>query len=299
MNKPMRLLSSLTVLLIISTASFSQSDCTGNVLTNSNGYYGGFESGGSSISATSAGSDLYNGLPRNGSYQIVQNISQLGGGGYLPIKPRTGSYFLAAHTSNTESDRIWYANVKVQPGMTYNFCTYVTLLKNLGGGANFIVGLYINGTEITTGRVNFNWTSLCGTYTVPQGVTNVELSIRDPKKGLFFLALDDICFSPLTKPSDRGINPNTTLKDLDSRINVYPNPSLKNINLNIVSVNNCSTNVFIIDQCGRVVLSKKITLTKGSNLINLNDNITIIPGAYFVQSIVDGRILTSRFIVRN
>ncbi|MCW3107978.1 MAG: conserved repeat domain protein [Segetibacter sp.] len=158
------------------------------------GYYGGFEAGSGNF-GSNAGSDLYNGLPRNGSYQVVKSVDELGGGGYLDIHPKSGSYFLAAHTSNDENDRIWYTKVSVIPGQTYNFCTSVTLLKNLGGGANFIVGIYANGTQIGTGSVTFDWTKICGSYTVPAGVTTLELSIRDPKKGLFFLALDDICIT--------------------------------------------------------------------------------------------------------
>jgi hypothetical protein len=174
--------------------------CVGNITSNSSGYYGGFESGGSSISTNAAGSDLYNGLPRNGSYQIVKSVDDLGGGGYLKIKPRTGNYFLGAHTSNDENDKVWYIKLNVTPGTTYNFCTYVTLLKNLGDGTNYILGLYANGVSIGTGRVTFDWTQICGTYKVPAGVTTLELSIRDPKKGLFFVAIDDICITSTPPP---------------------------------------------------------------------------------------------------
>lgn len=194
----MKIFTRLLLCIVVHTAflsGYGQSGCQGNLLTNSSGYYGGFESGGNSISPTTAGSDLYPYLPRNGSYQIVQNVNQLGGGGYLNITPQSGNYFLAAHTSNDETDRVWYANIKVVPGETYKFCTSVTLLKNLGSGANYILGLYVNGVSIGEGRVTFDWTQICGTYTVPAGVTNIELSIRDPKKGLFFVALDNICFS--------------------------------------------------------------------------------------------------------
>jgi hypothetical protein len=177
-------------------AQSTSTGCPGNLLTNANGYYGGFEAGSASISATTAGSDLYNWLPRNGSYQVVRNINELGGGGYLNIQPHNGNYFLATHTSNRESDRIWYAKVNVTPGQTYSFSTYVTLLKNLGLGTRYILGLYVNGVQIATGRVTFDWTQITGTYTVPAGVTSIELSIRDPKKGLFFAAIDDICFTP-------------------------------------------------------------------------------------------------------
>ena len=174
---------------------FAQGGCTNNVLTCSGGYYGGFEAGINNFDTAYGRSDLYNGLPRNGSYQVVQNVGQLGGGGYLNIQPRSGNSFLASHTSNKVTDRVWYANVKVVPGATYKFCAAVTLLKNLGSGANYQLGLYVNGVSIANTRVTFSWKDMCGTYTAPAGVTSVELSIRDPKKGLFFVALDDICFS--------------------------------------------------------------------------------------------------------
>jgi hypothetical protein len=167
--------------------------CPGNIITCSNGYLGRVEANGANISPTTAGSDLYNGLPREGSYQVVKSVDELGGGGYLNIHPNSGDYFLAAHTSNNENDRVWHSTIKVVPGATYKFCTSVTLLKNLGDGADYILGLYVNGQSIGTGRVTFDWTQICGTFTVPNGVTTIELSIRDPKKGLFFVAIDDIC----------------------------------------------------------------------------------------------------------
>jgi hypothetical protein len=174
--------------LDVAIKTVGNNECPGNV------YYQGFELG---PNTTNGGSDLYNGLPRNGSYQIVQNVGQLGGGGYLNITPKTGSWFLASHTSNSESDRVWYSTVNVTPGQTYNFCFSATLLKNLGNGARYILGIYADGQQIGTGRVTFDWTQICGTFTVPAGKTSIEISIRDPKKGLFFVAIDDICITPV------------------------------------------------------------------------------------------------------
>ncbi|WP_207492535.1 SdrD B-like domain-containing protein [Aridibaculum aurantiacum] len=154
----------------------------------------GFENG----SFSGGASDLHHGLPRNGSYQVVQNVNQLGGGGYLNITPRNGNFFLAAHTSNDVNDKVWYQTVNVAPNTEYTFCFAATLLKNLGGGANYQLGLYVNGQSIGQGRVTFDWTQICGTYKTGPGQTSLELSIRDPKKGLFFVAIDDICFSPST-----------------------------------------------------------------------------------------------------
>ena len=173
---------------------FSGSGCTGNLLANAGGYYGGFEAGGSNFSTTT-GSDLSYGLPKNGSYDVVHSVSELGGGGYLDIEPHSGNYFLAVHSSNRVTDRIWFTKVGVTPGATYTFCANATLLKNLGKGANFIIGLYVDGKSIATGQVTFDWVTICGSYTVPAGINSIELSIRDPKNGLFFAALDDICFT--------------------------------------------------------------------------------------------------------
>src|SRR5438105_3575273 len=122
------------LLLILLNACFLQASaknfgngCDGNLATSNSGYYGGFEAGSGNISPTTGGSDLHYGLPRNGSYEIVKSVDELGGGGYLNIHPHSGNYFLASHTSNDENDRIWYTKINVVPGETYNFCAYVTL----------------------------------------------------------------------------------------------------------------------------------------------------------------------------
>src|SRR4051812_12331129 len=109
------------LLQIAVQTSFAQS-CTGNLLTNANGYYGGFEAGSSNISATGGGTDLSYGLPRNGSYEIVSSPSQAGGGGYLSLAPHSGSWFMLIHTSSKATDRLWYKKVSVTPGLTYQFC---------------------------------------------------------------------------------------------------------------------------------------------------------------------------------
>ena len=171
-----------------------KAECPGS--ENSNGYWGGFEAGSNNFTTSTGRSDLYHGLPRNGSYQVVSNVNQLGGGGYLNITPRTGSNFLAAHTSNSYTDRVWYTNVAATPGETISFCAAVRLLKNLGHGANYQLAVYANGTKIGSGRVTDSWTNICGTYTVPANVNTVEFAIKDPKKGLFFVAIDDICIKP-------------------------------------------------------------------------------------------------------
>lgn len=233
--------------------------------TNGSTYFGGFEGGTASISNTgatgTASSDLSYGLPRNGSYEIVHSVNELGGGGYLNVQPHSGNYFLAAHTSNDVNDKIWSSKMTVVPGTTYHFCTYVTLLKNLGNGANFILGLYANGIQIGTGRVTSSWTQICGDYQVPLGVTTVEFSIQDPKKGLFFVAIDDICVTQtqslapvitsnqIEMTSDRLLEP--ALGELT--VKTFPNPSASNFEIYIRSASSAPVTVRVIDAMGRAV----------------------------------------------
>jgi serine-aspartate repeat-containing protein C/D/E len=171
--------------------SIIESNCS--LTTNSLGYFGGFETG--SAFPQNTGSDLDYGLPKNGSYQIVKSVNDLSGGGYLKVQSPSGGAFLAVHTGNTINEKVWYTKVKVIPGQTYNFCAAVTLLKNLGTGVNFELGIYANETQIGKGNVTANWSSMCGSYVVPAGVYEVTFSIRDLKKGLFFAAIDDVCVS--------------------------------------------------------------------------------------------------------
>src|SRR5205814_926355 len=72
--------------------STTANGCPGNLLSNTNGYYGGFEAGTGNIISDTIGSDLSYGLPRNGSYEIVHSVNELGGGGYLNITSHSGSY---------------------------------------------------------------------------------------------------------------------------------------------------------------------------------------------------------------
>jgi hypothetical protein len=160
-------------------------------------YYGGFEAA-TNFSATTAGNDLFLGLPRNGSYQVVSNISQAGGGGYLSTGPHSGTKFMLIHTSSKPTDRLWYSKVAVTPGQTYLFCAWLVNMKaNPVNG--FVINLTANGNTIATKTTGYGWGQICGTYTVPAGVTSVEFAVKDPFPSVgasHFLGLDDICLSP-------------------------------------------------------------------------------------------------------
>ena len=268
-------------------------DCTYS--SNGSGYYGGFEAGSGNFPA-GTGSDLYNGLPRNGSYQVVQNVNQLGGGGYLNIQPRSGSWFLASHTSNNSTERIWYSKFAVTPGQKYSFCAAVTLLKNLGNGAVFLVGVYANGVQIGEGRVGFNWTNICGDFTVPAGVTTLEFSIRDPKKGLFFLAIDDICITK-TSAFKQALALTADVADTKNAVSIYPNPTTRFAKLNISTVKAATAEVRIINMTGNVVYRVTKKLNIGYNSISLNNLPEYGVGLYQVQVIMEDKVYNQQLLI--
>ncbi len=241
-----------------------------------------------------SGSDLYNGLPRNGSWQIVSSVNQLGGGGYLPVKAPGGGNFLAAHTSNTITDRVWFAQVPVQPGMTYNFCASVALLKNLGKGAVYLLGVYANGKEIGTGRVNFEWSQVCGSYTVPQDVTSIEFSIRDPKKGLFFVAIGNICVSPLRPMADRSVNKPIPVSN---KLSVFPNPATSTPMLRYISTVSDDAIIRVYNNNGIILQEQKRKLLAGTNDIKLYELNKANSGTYLVQVIVGGKVTSQKLLL--
>jgi hypothetical protein len=252
-------------------------------------YFGGFEAA-VNFSATTAGSDLYNGLPRNGSYQVVKKVADLGGGGYLNITPHSGNWFLASHTSNNPSERVWYSNVTgLTPGGKYSFCAAVTLLKNLGNGAVYLLGVYSNGVQIGEGRVTFDWTNICGTFTAPAN-GKVELSIRDPKKGLFFVALDDIC---LSKATLRTSAPAITAKDTkllpvngmdevsELTVKVLENPTRGIFQLRVSSNSTEKIRIRLIDASGRQV--NLVNDVQSNSTIGIGNRLKT--GTYFAEVI--------------
>ena len=149
-----------------------------------------FESFESALTTTT---DLTVGLPRNGSYQIVQNISAAGGGGYLNVAPAAGNSFMLIHTSSTSSDRLYYANVNVVAGQTYSFCASIANSKT-DPVSGFTVNLKAGNTVIATATAVYGWAQICGSYTATT-TGSVQFSITDPDPTFgpsHFLSLDTI-----------------------------------------------------------------------------------------------------------
>lgn len=107
---------------------FAQS-CSGNLLHDASGYYGGFESGSQSIAAGRGFTDLQVGS-RHGAYQVIHEANKpwedVEGGGYLPLSVRSGDFMMLIHTSNA---RLWYKAIAVVPGQILDFCASIASAK--------------------------------------------------------------------------------------------------------------------------------------------------------------------------
>ena len=181
--------------------------CSSSTLTNSNGYYGGFEAGGTNGSnnfvAGAASTDYSYGNGQT-EYQILMNTT--GQSGYLPALPHSGDYFLTSHTSSSSPNfKLWYKTLTVSPGQIFQVCAWIADLKiNPIGGfpINIVVNTSNGSTIIATKTISTpTWEQICGTYTVPSGVTTIEVEIEDPTPNFngssHFLGLDDICISEI------------------------------------------------------------------------------------------------------
>ncbi len=188
--------------------------CTGTLLTNSNGYYGGFEiiphnlNLGPVSNPNPAGSELT--LITSGNISadkaiIASNGNAIPGG--ITVYPHSGNWLLLLHPK-TNNERLWFKTVSVTPGFTYNFCAWGAGSKQ--DPATMTLKLYMNGVNVASGTITNGgvWTQVCGSYTVPAGVTSMEISIQDPTAGAggpsHFIALDDICFSSTSIPGSIG-----------------------------------------------------------------------------------------------
>ena len=204
-------------MLLIFTLNASAQVGVGCNLSNDNGYYGGFEAGGNtSISGgnnfgTGAAFTDYAYGSAQGQYQILTANDPNASNSYQIKSPHSGFYFLTTHTSTDPTKtKIWYKTLTVSQGQTYTISAYVASLKT-DPTAGFLMNIVINdgtnpavtftGLATNTGLPTNPWTQISGMYTVPTGISQIEVKIVDPLPGAIngvgshFLALDDICIS--------------------------------------------------------------------------------------------------------
>ena len=179
----------------------------GGTSSSSTGYFGGFENGANNF-GTNASTDLVivtSGNTSSGEGRILTNTSAIGGAANL--SPNSGSYLFLAHPK-ANNDRLWYKTIAVTSGITYEFCFYVANVKTNPASVSLNIvmnGVIVTSQSITTSQTNPSYTQICGQYTVPAGVTSMQIAITVPNAGTDgaagksnFLALDDLCFKQVT-----------------------------------------------------------------------------------------------------
>jgi Secretion system C-terminal sorting domain len=213
--------------------------CIGNLARNATGYYGGFENrsydplgawytdnnfaAGTGSSEYTDANDGGNPLPPtagSGTFQIA-NSPYLHNTGNGRFGPRTGSYQMVVHGSANVTRKAWYKTVSVNPGFNYNFCVWVARTQ---GSNPFSLQLRVNNMLVGSSPVPTSvgqYAQVCGSYTMPAGVTSVEIAISDlATTSDRFYAMDDICFLQSNAVlSLQSINVNTALRNGDVQVN--------------------------------------------------------------------------------
>ena len=80
-------------------------------------------------------------------------------------------------------------------------------------------------------------------------------------------------------------------------LNVYPNPVVDKININISSPKNATAMVVIADALGRVLYSQQKQIIKGANVLSIEKFNHFTKGFYSVSVNVDGAVYHDRFCV--
>ncbi|MBK7434709.1 MAG: carboxypeptidase regulatory-like domain-containing protein [Chitinophagaceae bacterium] len=189
---------------------------------NASGYYGGFENKVyNSATATFTDNNFIAGTGST-QYTISQPtavIPTTSGTGTAQIwnnpytmntangkfAPHTGNFQMLIQGSTNVQRKAWYKTVTVTPGFTYAFSVWVARTQ----GANaFSLKLMANGATLITGSVSTTigqWNQVNASYTVPAGVTSMEISISDVSTAAErYFSLDDICFRQTTVTGSIG-----------------------------------------------------------------------------------------------
>ena len=183
--------------------------CVGNIVFNSDGYYGGFENKtyragpdnytDNNFGPTAGSTDFVSGTGPN-TYSDVNNPFGINPLFTKNIAPHTGNFQLVVQGGVNTASRGWYKpSLAVAPGTSYFFSVFVARVD----GTDPFINLDITAGATTTTVASYdmslqpigNWWRIQGQYTAPAGATTITLSIRDSKTGgLNNYSLDDICF---------------------------------------------------------------------------------------------------------
>ncbi|WP_118952971.1 SdrD B-like domain-containing protein [Taibaiella helva] len=183
--------------------------CEDNMLSNANGFYGGFEavtySSGSftdkNFLSGAGSSDFIANGSGNGAYKSKNNPYDAYGFSSARFAPHSGNYQMVIKGNSTASAKVWYKTVSVLPGEVYSFSVWVSKVDGTTPNIQLRAGnreLAAMQPAATIGE----WTQLNGTYGVPPGVTSITFAISDKAagSGAHNYVLDDICLVKTADP---------------------------------------------------------------------------------------------------
>lgn len=131
-----------------------------------------------------------------------------------------------------------------------------------------------------------NTASLNGTFKVYDNL-NVQI-FQQRVIGVGTVKRDFSTYSFVTGTNDEEIN---------SELNIYPNPASQNITINYTAEQSEINSIQLVNLDGKTVLSKELKLNSGLNKINLN--IQFLPeGIYFVNLKTNKGLKSTKLIVR-
>lgn len=176
----------------------SMGGCIGNTLSNTDGYYGGFEVGSGSIGIASTD---YTNVASNsscGQYSIINNPQKIYSS-FPMFAPRSGNYMMYVDGAGTAGKRAWYKTVSVTKGSQYQFSAWIANANNTNN-QKAIVRLKISGSNVaevtkTVTAVGGDWQNVNVNFIASQTET-VTLSISDDNLSCpdNDFVIDDICF---------------------------------------------------------------------------------------------------------
>ncbi len=196
-------------LKVVASTAICNAACTDNTLTNSNGFYGGFEAVSYDPSTASytdnnflggAGSTELSGSTSGAGSYLVTNNPYVSSSTFGRFAPHSGNAQLVVKGNTTAATKVWYKTITVQPGAVYNFSAWVSRVDATAP----LIQLKANSTVLAslTPTAIDNWQQASGSFVVPAGIISVTFAIidNDAAAGVNNYALDDICLVLASSP---------------------------------------------------------------------------------------------------
>ena len=88
-----------------------------------------------------------------------------------------------------------------------------------------------------------------------------------------------------------------TAETVSNGVSIYPNPAISNFTIKLNAEKQSIAAVWITDMSGKIVVTKNMNLSQGSNLIQMIIADNLRSGVYNVQSVIDGKVISKRLVI--